>query len=226
MTAMKDKEEEKEAAAKAEDMEAAGDAAAEAAAGASQAQDGAAEGDAPAEGEVAEAKEGEAAGEAGEGEPGGGEADAAKSDAQKPAGPDWKELYARTLADFENFRKRTERDREDLAKFAAKEILKDLLATADNLALALEKAKDKDEPFVKGVQLVYDGFLKVLADHGATPLDSVGEPFDTAFHEALTQQPSDTVPEGHVVAEFKRGWLLNGKLLRAAQVVVSSGKPE
>lgn len=222
MTAMKDKEEEKEAAAKAEDMEAAG----EAAAGASQAQDGAAEGDAPAEGEVAEAKEGEAAGETGEGEPGGGEADAAKSDAQKPAGPDWKELYARTLADFENFRKRTERDREDLAKFAAKEILKDLLATADNLALALEKAKDKDEPFVKGVQLVYDGFLKVLADHGATPLDSVGEPFDTAFHEALTQQPSDTVPEGHVVAEFKRGWLLNGKLLRAAQVVVSSGKPE
>ena len=120
----------------------------------------------------------------------------------------------------------TERDREDLAKFAAKEILKDLLATADNLALALEKAKDKDEPFVKGVQLVYDGFLKVLADHGATPFDSVGEPFDTAFHEALTQQPSDTVPEGHVMTEFKRGWLLNGKLLRAAQVVVSSGKPE
>lgn len=220
-----DKEEEKEAAAKAEDMEAAGDAAAEAAAGAAQAQDDAAEGDAPAEGEVAEAKDGEAAEEAAE-KPGEDEADAAKPDAQKPAGPDWKELYARTLADFENFRKRTERDREDLAKFAAKEILKDLLATADNLALALEKAKDKDEPFVKGVQLVYDGFLKVLADHGATPLDSVGEPFDTAFHEALTQQPSDTVPEGHVVAEFKRGWLLNGKLLRAAQVVVSSGKPE
>lgn len=145
---------------------------------------------------------------------------------EKPAGPDWKDLYARTLADFENFRKRTERDREDLAKFAAKDILKDLLSTADNLALALDKAQDKEDPFVKGVQLVYDGFLKVLADHGATPLDSVGEPFDTSFHEALTQQPSDTVPEGHIVMEFKRGWLLNGKLLRAAQVVVSSGKPE
>ena len=155
----------------------------------------------------------------------GAAADEEKKD-EKPKGPDWKDLYARTLADFENFRKRTERDREDLAKFAAKEILKDLLATADNLALALEKAKDKDEPFVKGVQLVYDGFLKVLADHGATPIDSVGEPFDTSFHEALTQQPSDTVPEGHVMTEFKRGWLLNGKLLRAAQVVVSSGKPE
>ena len=145
---------------------------------------------------------------------------------KKPAGPDWKDLYARTLADFENFRKRTERDREDLVKFAAKDILRDLLATADNLALALEKAQDKESPFVKGVQLVYDGFIKTLADHGATPIDSVGEPFDTSFHEALTQQPSDTVPEGHVLAAFKRGWLLNGKLLRAAQVVVSSGKPE
>ena len=151
---------------------------------------------------------------------------AAKDGDEKPSGPDWKDLYARTLADFENFRKRTERDREDIVKSAAKDILKDLLATADNLALALEKAHDKDDPFVKGVQLVYDGFIKVLADHGATPVDAVGEPFDTAFHDALTQQPSDTVPEGHVIAEFKRGWLLNGKLLRAAQVIVSSGKAE
>lgn len=229
--------EEKEAAAKAEDMEAAGEAVAETAEGAAQAQDDAAGESAPADGQASDDKGGEAAPAEGEApaedaaeKPAEDEAAEAKPEEKpeekKPAGPDWKDLYARTLADFENFRKRTERDREDLAKFAAKEILKDLLATADNLALALEKAKDKDEPFVKGVQLVYDGFLKVLADHGATPLDSVGEPFDTAFHEALTQQPSDTVPEGHVMTEFKRGWLLNGKLLRAAQVVVSSGKPE
>ena len=151
-------------------------------------------------------------------------ADAAK---EKPvAGPDWKDLYTRTLADFENFRKRTERDREELAKFAAKDILRDLLATADNLALALSKAGNAEDPFVKGVQLVYDGFIKTLDAHGAVPVDSVGEPFDTNFHEALTQQPSETVPEGHVIVEFKRGWLLNGKLLRAAQVVVSSGKPQ
>ena len=211
--------EEKDAAAKAEGMEAAEEAAAETAEAAAQEE--------AAEGAEAEGAEGEGAeAEDAAGQTDGDGAANGKPEGKKPAGPDWKDLYARTLADFENFRKRTERDREDLAKFAAKEILKDLLATADNLALALEKAKDKDEPFVKGVQLVYDGFLKVLADHGATPLDSVGEPFDTAFHEALTQQPSDTVPEGHVVTEFKRGWLLNGKLLRAAQVVVSSGKPE
>ena len=146
--------------------------------------------------------------------------------AEEPAAePDWKERYARTLADFDNYRKRMARDREELAQFAAKDILKDLLPTVDNLALALDKAENKEDPFVQGVKLAYDGFLKVLADHGATPLDSVGEPFDTNFHDALAQLPSADVPEGTVMNEVKRGWLLHGKLLRAAQVVVSSGAP-
>ena len=146
--------------------------------------------------------------------------------AEEPAAePDWKERYARTLADFDNYRKRMARDREELAQFAAKDILKDLLSTVDNLALALDKAENKEDPFVQGVKLAYDGFLKVLADHGATPLDSVGEPFDTNFHDALAQLPSADVPEGTVMNEVKRGWLLHGKLLRPAQVVVSSGAP-
>ena len=145
---------------------------------------------------------------------------------EKPAEPDWKDQYARTLADFDNYRKRVARDREELAQFAAKDILKDLLPTVDNLALALEKAENKDDPFVQGVKLAYDGFLKALADHGATPIDSVGEPFDANYHEALAQLPSPDVEEGIVMNEVKRGWLLHGKLLRAAQVVVSSGTPE
>lgn len=144
-----------------------------------------------------------------------------------PAAPDWKDMYARMRADFDNFRKRTERDRADLAKFAAADVLKDVLATVDDLARALDGAKDKkDDPFVSGVQLVYDGLLKTLADHGATPLDSMGEPFDANYHEALATLPSPDVPEGNVMTEVKRGWLLNGKLLRAAQVVVSAGKAE
>ena len=143
---------------------------------------------------------------------------------EPPAEPDWKDRYARLLADFDNYRKRVARDREELAQFAAKDILKDLLSTVDNLALALEKAENKEDPFVQGVKLAYDGFLKALADHGATPLDSVGEPFDTNFHDALAQLPSEEVEEGHVMSEVKRGWMLHGKLLRAAQVVVSAGK--
>lgn len=136
-----------------------------------------------------------------------------------------KDHYLRTLADFDNFRKRTARDREDLIKGAAGDVIKDLLVTVDHLALALSKAPKADDPFVVGIKLVYDGFLKTLADHGATPLDSLGEPFDPSFHEALVKMPSDKVPADHVLAETRRGWLLNGKLLRAAQVVVSSGKP-
>ena len=145
--------------------------------------------------------------------------------AEPPAEPDWKDRYARLLADFDNYRKRVARDREELAQFAAKDILKDLLSTVDNLALALEKAENKEDPFVQGVKLAYDGFLQALADHGATPLDSVGEPFDTNFHDALAQLPSTDVAEGVVMNEVKRGWLLHGKLLRPAQVVVSSGAP-
>jgi len=145
---------------------------------------------------------------------------------ENPAEPNWKDQYARTLADFDNYRKRVARDREELAQFAAKDILKDLLPTVDNLALALEKAENKEDPFVQGVKLAYDGFLKALADHGATPIDSLGEPFDANYHEALAQLPSPDVAEGVVMNEVKRGWLLHGKLLRAAQVVVSSGAPE
>jgi len=141
-----------------------------------------------------------------------------------PETPDWKDRYARAMADFDNFRKRTARDREELFKSAAGDVVKDLLPTVDNLALALDKATDKEDAFVKGVRLVYDGLIKTLADHGATPLDASGEPFDANFHEALATLPSPDVEEGHVMTEVKRGWLLNGKLLRAAQVVVSAGK--
>ena len=145
-------------------------------------------------------------------------------EASAKAEPDWKDMYARTLADFDNYRKRTSRDREELVKFATAEAVKDMLPTADNLALALDQAKDKDDPFVKGVQLAYDGFLKALKDHGAEPFESVGETLDPNRHEAIATLPSETVEEGRIANEVKKGWMLNGRLLRAAQVVVSSGK--
>ena len=140
--------------------------------------------------------------------------------------PDWKDMYARTLADFDNYRKRTSRDREELVKFAASDAIKDLLPTADNLALALGQAKEADDPFVKGIRLAYEGFLKALKDHGAEPFESVGEVLDPNRHEAIATLPSETVEDGRIANEVKKGWMLNGRLLRAAQVVVSSGKPE
>ena len=144
----------------------------------------------------------------------------------RPAEPDWKTLYALTLADFDNYKKRAARDREDTYRYAEMDILKDVLPAVDNLQLALANAKEKsDDPFVKGVQLVYDTLLKSLKDHGAEPFDSVGKELDTEKMEAIATLPSPDVPEGKVSIESKKGWMLNDKVLRAAQVVVSSGKP-
>ena len=158
---------------------------------------------------------------------------------QKPAEPDWKTLYAVTLADFDNYKKRAARDREETYRYAEADILKDVLPAVDNLQLALSSAKtvdaapspsgnDGDAPFtafVKGVQLVYDTLLKSLKDHGAEPSDSVGLALDTEKAEAIATPPSPAVEEGKVSIESKRGWMLKGTVLRAAQVVVSSGKP-
>ena len=159
--------------------------------------------------------------------------------------PDWKSLYALTLADFDNYKKRAARDREDVYRYAESDILKDILPTVDNLALALESAKaevansnqsgkdsssgsgkDSASPLLKGVQMVYDGLLKALADHGAKPMaDLVGKDLDPNFHEAIATLPDAQIEEGKISNVAKTGWTLNDKLLRAAQVVVSAGKP-
>ena len=160
----------------------------------------------------------------------GEDAGAGSASAENAAEPDWKSLYAITLADFDNYKKRAARDREDVYRYAESDILKDVLPSVDNLALALEKAADKDDPFVKGVQLVYDTLVKALADHGAKPMsDLLGKELDPNFHEALATMPDEKYAEGLICNIVKTGWMLADKLLRAAQVVVSSGpaqKPE
>ena len=150
--------------------------------------------------------------------------DAPAAEAPQPDEPDWKDRYARLLADFDNFKKRTARDREDTYRYAEADILKDILPTVDNLALALSKAEDKENAFVKGVQLVHDNLLKALKDHDAEPFDSIGKELDTERMNAISTMPSDAVEEGKVLFESKRGWTLRGKVLRVADVVVSAGK--
>ena len=149
-----------------------------------------------------------------------------QSNESPKAEPDWKTLYALTLADFDNYKKRAARDREDVYRYAEADILKDILPVVDNLSLALANAKNKDDDFVKGVQMVYDGLLKALADHGAKPMtDLIGQELDPNFHEAIATLPSADIEEGKISNVAKSGWTLNDKLLRAAQVVVSAGNP-
>ena len=143
---------------------------------------------------------------------------------EKTAEPDWKALYALTLADFDNYKKRAARDREDTYRFAEADILRDVLPAVDNLQLALANAQDKaEDPFVKGVQLVYDTLLDSLKKHNAVPFDSVGKELDTEKMDAIATLPSADVEEGKVSIESKKGWMLGDRVLRPAQVVVSSG---
>lgn len=170
-----------------------------------------------------EAAQKEAAPEGGKGE-GPAQADSPKTTAEvKPVEIDWKDTYLRLRADFDNYKKRAARDREDSYRYAESDIIGDILPAVDNLSLALANAKDKEDPFVKGVALVYDSLLASLKKHDAEPFDSVGLELDTEKMEAIAKLPSEEVEEGKVSNEVKKGWLLKGKVLRAAQVVVSAG---
>jgi len=137
-----------------------------------------------------------------------------------------KDRYARLMADFDNFRKRQVREREDLIKRANEDLLGDLLPVVDHLELALAKTEGSTDPVIVGVKMVYDQFVALLGRYGLTPLDTKGEPFDPTYHEALSQMSSATVPANMIIDQFRRGWLLAGKLLRPAQVIVSSGQPD
>jgi len=134
-----------------------------------------------------------------------------------------KEKYLRLMADFENFRKRQTREREDFIRRATEGLGLDLLPAIDHLELAIANAKDKNDPFVKGVQMVADQFLAALAKYDIKPFHAVGENFDPTRHEALTQQPSEQIPAHHVMLQLRRGYMVGGRLLRAAQVIISSG---
>jgi len=137
-----------------------------------------------------------------------------------------KERYTRLMADFDNFRKRQTREREEWIKRANEELLGDLLPVVDHLELALGKNADPSDPFSAGVKMVYDQFIALLERNGVTPIDAKGQPFNPSYHEALSQMSSATVPANEVIDQFRRGWLLAGRLLRPAQVIVSAGAPD
>jgi len=137
-----------------------------------------------------------------------------------------KDRYMRLMADFDNFRKRQIREREEWIKRANEGLLTDFLPVVDHLDIALSKEKDAANPFVAGIKMVYDQFVAALEKNNVVPVDAKGQPFNPEWHEALSQVPSETVPTNEVIEQFKRGWSLSGRLLRPAQVIVSSGKPE
>ncbi len=129
----------------------------------------------------------------------------------------------RLAADFDNYKKRMIRERETSFKYAEEGLLKELLPSIDNLerALAHENGTDDVKGMRAGVELTLKGLLSATAKFGLTPMESVGQPFDPNFHEALVMEESDAVPPQSVIREFEKGYLYKERLLRAAKVVVA-----
>lgn len=132
----------------------------------------------------------------------------------------------RLMAEFDNFRRRTAQEQLALIETANGKLLEKLSEVLDNFERAFadeNKAKDL-ETFEKGMQLIFNQFNKILTDAGLVQIDPTGEAFDPNIHEALMNQPSETVPEGNVVMTFQKGYKIKDKLLKTAKVIVSSGK--
>jgi len=137
---------------------------------------------------------------------------------------DTHERLLRVAAEFENFKKRAIKEREDAQKFGIERLLKDFLPVADNLDRALDHAEEHDlRQVIEGVKLVQKLLENMLAKHGVTGFSALGQPFDPNLHEALMQQESDA-PPGTVVSEMSRGYKLNDRLVRPAAVVVARAK--
>lgn len=179
--------------------------------------------------EAVEARHGQRAGRPAE-----GEGSAPRPEAPS-AGPDtavlqqelseWKDRSLRLAADLENFRKRALKDREEAHHFGHQNLVKDLLPSVDNLERAVDHARKAGEAassgLLEGVELVLRELHAVLAKHGVTSIEPLGQAFDPSLHEAMAQVPDGSKPANTVVEVFQRGYQLRGRLLRPARVVVS-----
>lgn len=128
--------------------------------------------------------------------------------------------FLRLAADFDNFRKRTERDLEAQARFAIEKFAVELLEVIDNF----ERAEKAEDPGTReGLVQIHKLFRTVLERHGIRPIESVGKPFDPARHEAVVALPSEN-DEGTVIEEFCQGYCMHDRVIRCAKVAVSKGK--
>jgi molecular chaperone GrpE len=138
---------------------------------------------------------------------------------------EFQDRWRRSVAEFDNYRRRTERERRDFAEAAAADLLRDLLPVVDDFERALAIGAPEDaasgDAYHRGVELIYRQLLETLKRHGAEPFASVGELFDPAQHEAVAQGPADGYRDGEITDEFRRGYRLRSRLLRPAQVKVA-----
>ncbi|MBP6920348.1 MAG: nucleotide exchange factor GrpE [Candidatus Omnitrophica bacterium] len=150
-----------------------------------------------------------------------------KADAQKAA--ENADRVLRLQADFENVRKRWERERQEFAKFANEELLCDMLNIVDELERSLELSQQKNEnyqAFLKGVEMILAHIHDLLKKHGVVCMEAQGKCFDPQYHEALMTVEKDDCPEHTIVDEMQKGYMMNDRVLRTAKVQVSRKKQQ
>jgi len=145
-------------------------------------------------------------------------------EARKEAKEHYEKLL-RLAAEFENYKKRMEREKQNILKFAEENVIKELLPTIDNLERALDQgSKSKDmQAMVEGVEMTRKALLTSLEKFGLQQINCEGQPFDPNFHEAMCMEANREVPANHVIQEFQKGYMYKDRLIRAAKVIVSGG---
>lgn len=135
--------------------------------------------------------------------------------------------YLRLAAEFENYKRRVQRDQSDTIRFANEKLLRDMLPTLDNLERAIQSGRNQDnvDGVLEGIDLTYKHFLETLQKIGVTQVSSVGEIFDPAKHQAVGQVESSSVPENAIIEEYQKGYFLHDRILRPAMVTVAKAIP-
>lgn len=137
----------------------------------------------------------------------------------------FRDLALRSQADFENYKKRSAREKEEAIKYANSSLLERLIAIVDNFELGLSAARGEGEksPVFSGMNMVLKQLSDFLAENGLQSIDATGQKFDPNLHEAIAHEPSEEFPEGVVLRQTRRGYRMKDRLLRPSSVVVSSG---
>jgi len=134
------------------------------------------------------------------------------------------DLLLRKTAEFDNYRKRTERDRQSLTDAAAASIIEELLPLMDDLERALKvDAGPEAEAYRRGVELIHKQLSETLRKRGVRPIEAVGADFDPYYHQAVSYEHADGKRDGEVIEEFRRGYMLGERLLRPSMVKVAKG---
>jgi molecular chaperone GrpE len=139
---------------------------------------------------------------------------------------DYYDRLLRTTAEFDNYRKRVERDRQAMAESAAADLVRDLLPLIDDLerALKADAGPDGADNYRRGVELIHRQLLETLRKRGVRPIEALGSDFDPHYHEAVAYEPAHGRREGEVIEEFGRGYMLGDRLLRPSMVKVAKGE--